>query len=113
MQRSRSSWSWALGAMVSVFALVGPALAADPFASNFGVYPPAGSNPPPFEGPYKLRVLRHNYPKQPPARSWLDVKPKGRITVDNAGDYMARLKEYVAASMRNMIEAPAKRDPAA
>jgi hypothetical protein len=111
MQRSRSRWGWVLGGMASVFALVGPALAADPFASNFGVYPPAGSNPPPFDGPYTFRKLSHDYPTQPPAQSWLDVKPKGRITVDNAGDYMARLKKYVAASVRNMIEAPAKWDP--
>jgi hypothetical protein len=104
------------GSVVCAVALVGTPVAAqspDPFASNFGVLPPANANPPPFEGPYKFRALSHDYPAQPPAHSWLDVKPKGRITVDNAADYMARLKGYVAASLRNMIEAPAQWDPAA
>ena len=87
--------------------------ADDPYASNFGRYPPAGPEPQPFPGPYKYRALSHDYPAAPPARSWLDVKPKGPITVENAADYMARLKVYVEPSLRKMIEAPADWDPAA
>jgi hypothetical protein len=84
----------------------------EPFAPNFGVLPPDNSDPPPFDGPYKFRSLSHDYPAAPPEHSWLDVKPKGRITVDNAADYMARLKQYVEPTMRKMIEAPAQWDPA-
>lgn len=125
MPRSGSLSSWAVVARAATaltlkLALIsallpGTAVAADapdPFASNFGVYPPADSNPPPFEGPYKFRKLSHDYPAQPPERSWRDVEPKGRITVANAADYMARLKDYVAPSLRKMIEAPAQWDPA-
>src|ERR1700745_3230632 len=121
MPRSESRSSWALVATAATalsleLALI-PALlpatavaaeAPDPFSSNFGVYPPPGSNPPPFEGLYKFRKLSHDYPAQPPERSWRDIKPKGPITVANAANYMARLKDYVAPSLRKMIEAPAQ-----
>jgi hypothetical protein len=100
-------------AMVGSLALAGGARAADPFDSNNGFYPPANSNPPPFDGPYKFRQLSHNYPSAPPAHSWLDVKPNGPITLDNAYAYMTALKAYVAPSLRKMIEAPAEWDAAA
>ncbi len=84
----------------------------DPYASNNGLTVPSDADPPPVDGPYKFRRLSHNYPAAPPAHSWLDVKPHGRITLDNAYDYMAKLKAYVEPSLRNMIEAPAQWDPA-
>ena len=103
-------------AMIGTVAISGGARAADPadpYASSNGFYPPADSNPPPFDGPYKFRQLSHNYPSSPPAHSWLDVKPRGRITLDNAYTYMTALKSYVERSLRKMIEAPAEWDPAA
>ena len=90
----------------------GPATRFDPWASNNGFAVPADANPPPFDGPYKFRRLSHDYPSAPPAHSWLDVKPHGPITLDNAQDYMTRLKAYVEPALRKMIEAPADRDPA-
>jgi hypothetical protein len=105
----------AFAAIAAVLAL-SPVYAGDgvdPYASNNGFAVPADANPPPFDGPYKFRQLSRNYPTSPPARSWLDVKPRGRITLDNANDYMAKLKAYVEPSMRKMVEAPAQWDPAA
>src|SRR5947209_14549807 len=96
-------------------ALTAPAGAGDgpdPYADNNGLSVPANANPPPFEGPYKFRRLSHTYPAQPPAHSWLDVKPHGQLTLDSAPDYMAKLKAYVEPSLRKMIEAPAEWDPA-
>lgn len=58
--------------------------ATDPYASNNGLYPPDYYNPPPSEGPYKFRKLSHAYPETAPAHTWLDVRPKGPITVENA-----------------------------
>ncbi len=87
--------------------------ALDPWASNNGFAVPADANPPPFDGPYKFRRLSHDYPSAPPAHSWLDVKPHGLITLDNAQAYMTKLKTYVEPSLRKIIEAPADWDPAA
>ncbi len=94
----------------------GPALAqkaGDPFASNNGLSIPADASPQPFDGPYRLRTLSHDYPKTMPDHSWLDEHPKGRITQENAAAYMTRLKAYVAGSLRAMVETPAQWDPAA
>jgi hypothetical protein len=74
---SRSNWAVVATAVTTLTLTLAPisalmpaaavaADAPDPFASNFGVYPPADSNPPPFEGPYKFRKLSHDYPAQPP-----------------------------------------------
>lgn len=95
--------------------LASPAHAAslDPWASNNGFAVPQNADPPPFDGPFKFRKLSRDYPAAPPAHSWLDVKPHGRITINNAEAYMAKLKAYVAPSLRKMIEAPAEWDPAA
>jgi len=100
---------------VAALACAYPASCAgvDPWASNNGFTVPADANPPPFDGPYKFRRLSHDYPSAPPAHSWLDVKPHGRITLNNAQDYMTRLKAYVEPALRKMIEAPADWDPAA
>ena len=106
--------SYALAlAFLGGLALCGGARAqVGPYASNNGVAVPPDANPPPFDGPYKFRKLSHDYPSAPPAHSWLDARPKGPITVDNAHDYMNRLKAYVEPTLRKMIEAPADWDPA-
>ncbi len=101
--------------LLSISALAGAATAQDasgPFASNNGLAVPHGSNPPPFDGPYKFRRLSHDYPASPPAHSWLDERPKGPITLANAEAYMTKLKAYVQPTVRKMIEAPADWDPA-
>src|SRR5271166_2106624 len=100
-------------AFLGGLALCGGARAqVDPYASNNGFYPAATGGVRPFSGPYVFRALSHNYPSAPPKQSWLDVRPKGPITLENAQDYMNRLKAYVEPTLRKMIEAPAEWDPA-
>jgi hypothetical protein len=82
------------------------------FRLQFRRLPASGLQPAAVRRALQFRKLSHDYPAQPPERSWRDIKPKGRITVANAADYMARLKDYVAPSLRNVIEVPAQWDPA-
>jgi hypothetical protein len=107
----RSAASLLALAAMAMAAACGGARAQDPFASNNGFYPPGDLNPP-LTGPYRYRQLSHNYPSSPPSHSWLDAKSRGPITVDNASDYMTRLKAYVEPTIRKMIEAPSEWDPA-
>jgi hypothetical protein len=85
---------------------VPPASAADPFASNNGLYPDAGA----WTGPY--RSLNYDYPETA-ENSWFTVAPRAPLTIDNAGEYVAALKAFAASTMEGMIDAPNEWDPAA
>lgn len=79
--------------------LAGNAIAADPYASNNGLYP-VGQ----WTGPY--RTLNFDYPSQAPANGWQKIAPRVPITVASAPAYVEQLKKFVEPSMRDMIEKP-------
>jgi hypothetical protein len=86
------------------------ALAADPLASNNGLYPTAPGISMVVEkanevwtGPFRLS--NYDYPRQAES-GWLKVKPKGPLTLANAEDYLNRMKTYLASDMKQMIENP-------
>lgn len=83
-----------------------PAFAADPYASNNGLYPVDPQHPgkPSWSGPY--RTLNFDYPDSAPPSAWLAQAPRVRLTVDTAPAYVAALKKFVEPSMRDMIEKP-------
>ncbi len=80
-----------------------------PFASNNGQIPPNYPNP--------LFKLSHDYPStlapEPPDPPWRHAIGDGQITVDNAGAYVAALKEYVSQDMRLLLDDSPKWNPAA
>src|SRR5580704_9900991 len=80
-----------------------------PFASNNGQTPPNYSHP--------LFALSHDYPSTlappPPEPPWRHAIGDGQITVENAGAYVAALKEYVSQDMRLLLDDSPKWDPAA
>jgi hypothetical protein len=75
------------------------AIAADPYASNNGLYP-VGQ----WTGPY--RTLNFDYPGKAPASGWLATAARAPISVATAPAYIAQLKKFVEPSMRDMIEKP-------
>ena len=80
-------------------ALMSPAFAADPFASNNGLYPDQSQ----WQGTY--RSLNYDYPETA-ENKWFAVAPRAPLTIDNADEYVAALKAFVEPSMRGMIDAP-------
>ena len=60
-----------------------PALAADPLASNNGLYPGPGE----WQGPY--RSLNYDYPETA-ENKWFAVAPRAPLTIESAGDYVAK-----------------------
>ena len=99
---------WRVPALALVLsALLGPpASAADPFASNNGLYPSADQ----WQGPY--RSLNYDYP-QDAGNGWLEIAPRVPLSIDNAGAYVAALKNFLAPTMTGMINTPNDWDPAA
>ena len=83
-----------------------PALAADPLASNNGLYPGPGE----WQGPY--RSLNYDYPETA-ENKWFAVAPRAPLTIESAADYVAKAKVFLEPSMRAMIEAPDNWDAAA
>ncbi|WP_274627832.1 hypothetical protein [Arvimicrobium flavum] len=83
-----------------------PALAADPFASNNGLYPGANE----WNGPY--RNLNYEYPATT-ENKWFATAPRDALSIGNAGVYVAKLKAYLEQTMQGMIEDPDNWDPAA
>ena len=77
--------------------LVLPASAADPFASNNGLYPAADQ----WQGPY--RSLNYDYPQEA-GNGWLETAPRVPLSIDNAGAYVSALKAFLAPTMTGMIE---------
>ncbi|WP_331374579.1 hypothetical protein [Sinorhizobium chiapasense] len=83
-----------------------PASATDPYASNNGLYPTDNE----WSGPY--RSLNYNYPERA-ENKWFTVAPRAPLTIQNAGDYVTKLKTFLEPNMRAMIDAPDTWDPAA
>jgi hypothetical protein len=94
--------------LATAWALLAPcaAQAVDPLASNNGIYPPASS----WERPYRSANFR--YPAKPVPSAWLQVAPKGPLTVAKAQAYADAIKRHLAPSLRQMIEAPDAWSPA-
>ncbi len=95
----------ALSLLLSLAAVGSSALAADPFASNNGLYPSASA----WQGPF--RSLSYNYPSGAD-NGWRRVAPREPLSIANAEAYVNTLKTYLAPSMRGMIETPNDWDPA-
>ena len=81
-----------------------PALAADPYASNNGLYPLAQ-----WSGPY--RTLNFDYPDKLPPNAWRKNAAHAALSVSSAPAYVARLKKFVEPAMRGMIETPSTWNP--
>lgn len=82
-----------------------PASAADPFASNNGLYPTASQ----WNGTY--RSLNYDYPETA-ENDWFTVAPRAPLNIQNAGEYVAKLKDFLAPGMMGMIDAPDTWNPA-
>lgn len=93
-------------AMVAATALVvTPGHAADPLASNNGLYPEAAD----YDGPFNIANLA--YPKQlPEAPLWSSPAP---LTVASAPAYAAGLKKLLDEDLRILINDAASWDPVA
>jgi hypothetical protein len=95
----------ALVSLVLPLPWASPASAADPFASNNGLYPTSDQ----WMGPY--RNLSYDYPATA-ENAWFAVAPRSQLSISNAADYMAKLKNFLAPTMKGMIEDPDRWDPA-
>lgn len=92
---------------MSLFAAANTVHAADPYASNNGLYPPYDSNDPtapPWKGSY--RTANFDYPTLAPKSTWLAQTKGVPLTLATAPVYVNALKKYVEPSMRDMIEKP-------
>jgi len=103
---SRHRFQIAVSVPPLLVALISPAFAADPFASNNGLYPDQSQ----WQGTY--RSLNYDYPETA-ENKWFAVAPRTPLTIDNAGEYVAALKSFVEPSMRGMIDETDSWDPAA
>lgn len=95
--------------VVAVLVLVASAVGAqspDPLASNNSVYPS------PEEWTAGFRTASYDYPTEPVASEWIPGAGSGRITADNAKQYMMRLKEYIAADISGLVNDPLHWSPA-
>ena len=88
------------------------ALAVDPMAANNGLYPDlpvvqlmTASDQPTTHWDGTLRLSNYDYPKTATS-GWLKVKPKGALTLQNAAAYVNAMKQYVAPSLKTMINDP-------
>ena len=96
----------ALATLALSVAWVSAASAADPYASNNGLYPDASQ----WSGPY--RSLNYDYPPVAEGK-WLSARPKEELNPVSAEAYVDKLKTVLAPTMQAMIEEPDKWDPAA
>src|SRR5687767_7522463 len=87
-------------------ALLSPVFAADPFASNNGLYPDQSQ----WQGTY--RSLNYDYPETA-ENKWFAVAPRAPLTIKNADEYVAALKAFVEPSMKGMIDETDTWDPSA
>lgn len=95
-----------LAALVALVSF-GPAMAADPLASNNGLYPEA----PEYDGTYNVANL--DYPQALPVGAgavWASSEP---LTVEQAPAYAARLKAFLDDDMRSLINDNRSWDPVA
>ena len=85
-----TAWSWG-----------GAAHAADPFASNNGLYPAASD----WKGPY--RTADFDFPAAATEPNWITtIGPRQPLTPATAPRYADALKRFVGGSLRAMIENP-------
>ena len=96
----------ALAVIVLAAPWISPASAADPYASNNGLYPSASE----WKGPY--RNLNYDYPAKA-ENKWLAIAPRAPLSIETADEYVAKLKDFLEPSMKGMIEAPDGWEPAA
>lgn len=92
--------------------LLSIAHAADPYASNNGLYPPFDAADPStriYKGPY--RAANFDFPDRAPKSTWLEKTSGKPLTVATAPAYVAGLKKYVEPSIRDMIEKPDSWNP--
>lgn len=87
------------------------AYAADPYASNNGLYPLDAKDPGKllWNGPF--RTLNFDYPGSTQPSAWLAQAPRKPLTVQTAPAYVRALKKFVESSMRDMIEKPSEWNP--
>jgi hypothetical protein len=90
-----------VGVAIAVLS-VGPALAQspDPLASNNSVYPTAD------EWVGGFRVSNYDYPTEPVPPSWTPGGGLGRISRDNALEYMLRVKQFLAEDISGLVNDP-------
>ncbi len=81
--------------------------AADPIASNNGLYP----EPDEYEGRFLIANL--DYPSDPPSHRWPLGGGVGELTTENAGLYALALKTYLEPTLRTLIEDSQSWDPVA
>lgn len=96
-----------VGLIAAMFAQ--PAWAADPMASNNGLYPEPGVDT--YDGRFLLANL--DYPSDPPGHRWSLGGGVGQLTTGNAQEYATALKAYLEPTLRTLIEDPGSWDPAA
>ena len=92
--------------------LLSIAHAADPYASNNGLFPPFDAADPStrvWKGPY--RASNFDYPVRAPKNAWLVKTSRKPLTVATAPAYVAGLKKHVEPSIRDMIEKPDNWNP--
>ncbi len=96
-----------LGAAAILVSAAGTAGAqsVDPLASNNTVYPAAE------EWSYGYRTSNYDYPAQPVAPRWTPGGEVGRITTDNALQYMQRAKAFLTADMSGLVNDPLSWSP--
>jgi hypothetical protein len=83
--------------LVSTTLWAGP---PDPFAGNNTVYPDAKD----WSGGF--RTSNYDYPPVAPPARWLQVRPKGRITLQSAPAYVAAMKKFIAPEMAGLVNDP-------
>ena len=89
-----------LAFLIAVSTWLAPsARAADPFASNNGLYP----SPAEWARPY--RTSNFNYPSTAESE-WLKRAPREKLTIANAASYVEALKTFLEPSLEAMIDTP-------
>ena len=81
------------------------AQAADPLASNNGLYPTAAE----YSG--RFVIANVDYPDARVDNGWVEGAGLGALTQETAPRYMAALKEFIAPTFRVLIDTPEKWDP--
>lgn len=100
-------WGACAAALSLQLALPSVATAADPFASNNGIYPAPSS----WAQPY--RTANFAYPQQDGPSAWLKATSGQPLSTATAPAYVMALKRHLEPSLRKMIEAPEAWSPAA
>lgn len=97
-----SRLAWLLGGCASLLLAGTGALAAqpDPFASNNTVYPK------PTDWPHGFRTSHYDYPSRPVLARWLQVRPRGALTLQTAPAYVAAVKRFITKDISGLVNDP-------